>query len=36
MSNKGGFCEKHNGFERGLVGEDNEKTQNVREKTQTF
>ena len=26
MSNNGGFCEKHSGFERGSIREDNEKT----------
>ena len=36
MSNNEGFCEKHGGFERGSIGEDNEKTLNVRGKTQTF
>ena len=29
MSNNGGFCEKNGVFERGSIGEDNEKTQNV-------
>ena len=29
MNNNGSFSEKHGGFERGSIGEDNEKTQNV-------
>ena len=36
MNNNSGFCEKHDGFERGINGEDNEQSQKFEGKLKGF